>query len=117
MGLDMYAFAIKNKNQPDEVKVEIAYWRKFNGLHGWMEKLFKERGGVGDFNCEKLFLTKDDLSALAVAAKEQTLEYTPGFFFGNDAPNGEDYKNLLDFISTARMYLLDGYEVYYDSWW
>jgi hypothetical protein len=117
MGLDMYSYAIKNKNQPDEVKIEIAYWRKFNALHGWMEKLFIEKGGLGTFNCEKLFLTKDDLTALEATARNKELQYTPGFFFGNKGPDDDDYAAVLDFVSNARRYLLDGYEVYYDSWW
>ena len=40
MGLDMYAYTTTEKvSEVDffvEARTEIAYWRKFNALHGWM---------------------------------------------------------------------------------
>ena len=37
MGLDQFAYTTKGKE-----KEEIAYWRKHNALHGWMENLWEE---------------------------------------------------------------------------
>lgn len=76
MGLDMYAFAL-NRDQvknPDALvdlefvsgdvsATQIAYWRKFNALHGWMEDLYRSRDGEDtDFNCAKVRLTAGTLT-------------------------------------------------------
>lgn len=41
MGLDQYA-SIRKDGQEDQ---EIAYWRKHPNLQGWMEQLWREKGG------------------------------------------------------------------------
>ena len=63
MGLDMYAYTCDADSVGDQqvdIKThaedgghllanfdrEFAYWRKFNHLHGWMEKLYREKGGT-----------------------------------------------------------------------
>jgi hypothetical protein len=53
MGLDMYAFTVDATTVGDGVTdvalgdnaMEICYWRKFNALHGWMEDLYRLKGG------------------------------------------------------------------------
>src|SRR5688572_30017930 len=70
MGLDMFAFtlptapdAVVDFTQTGITPVELHYWRKHPDLHGWMARLYREKGGIGpDFNCNTLVLTLDDLS-------------------------------------------------------
>ena len=142
MGLDQYGMA---KSPEGEVS-EIAYWRKFNSLHGWMEVLWKakmdsetdtQHGGTGlrmgkrakqqslpptfEFNGEPVELNKTDLEMLELAVKARALPETSGFFFGSPAHERSDYDQLLesvlDFIREAREYLAKDYEIAYNSWW
>jgi len=125
MGLDQYGMA---KSPEGEVS-EIAYWRKFNSLHGWMEVLWKakmdsetdtQHGGT-EFNGEPVELNKTDLEMLELAVKARALPETSGFFFGSPAHERSDYDQLLesvlDFIREAREYLAKDYEIAYNSWW
>ena len=126
MGLDMYVYKTREKfDQPvdfksnQDMEEEIKYWRKFNNLHGWMERLYRQKGGDGEFNLTPVQLDSSDLDQLEQDVKNKTnLEPTEGFFFGqlNDL-NEEDEKDLLEFIQTARQALKDGYTVFYTSWW
>ena len=132
MGLDAYG---KVKSPEGEVR-EIAYWRKFNSLHGWMETLWRakliayhgESPTISDplpneeeFNCVPVELNETDLEMLELAIKSGNLPETQGFFFGAPAHEREDYRDLLnsvlDFIKEARQYLSKGWEIAYDSWW
>ena len=130
MGLDQFAYA----GIGDE-KEEIAYWRKHNRLHGWMEDLYRDRGnevteeGFGNsFNCVPVQLTLSDLEQLEAHVEGKSLPETSGFFFGNDsydyedenknANNGYYHKEAdLQFKADARKAIAEGKEVYYDSWW
>ena len=114
MGLDAYG---KVKSPEGEVE-EIAYWRKHNALHGWMESLYRKKGGTEEFNCIPVELNKTDLELLELVVTSGMLPETQGFFFGGDTRFCEDYKEqTLDFIEKARKYLSRGWEVAYDSWW
>ena len=117
MGLDAYG---KVKSPEGEVE-EIAYWRKHNALHGWMESLYRKKGGTEEFNCVPLELNKTDLELLELVVTSGMLPETQGFFFGAPAHEREDYRDLLnsvlDFIKEARQYLSRGWEIAYDSWW
>jgi hypothetical protein len=127
MGLDMYAFKMKAKEAGDiqtmvgwpEVieRVEIAYWRKFNHLHGWMETLYKEKGGTDEFNCVYVRLEQPDLDRLKDALDNKQLAHTPGFFFGSDEMHEWDVEATEKFIQDAKQALLDGDAVFYYSWW
>ena len=131
MGLDMYAYVAKKNNEmrdyyesydyetdsgPVEKPREIAYWRKHPNLHGWMHKLWNERGHSGDFNGDELELTWEDLDRLEYVVKHQELPGTSGFFFGNDA---DDYYRDQDlkFINEARAEITRGWRVFYNSSW
>jgi len=118
MGLDMYAYvANKESDHTSESNSrEIAYWRKHPNLHGWMHKLWNERGHSGDFNGDELELTWEDLDRLEYVVKHQELPGTSGFFFGNDA---DDYyrDQDLEFIKQARAELFLGLKVFYNSSW
>jgi hypothetical protein len=134
MGLDQYAYA----GVGDE-KEELAYWRKHNRLHGWMQDLWMDRGKpnapeeespMGDFNCIPVRLTLSDIEQLEAHIIDKKLPETGGFFFGGDSfdwddENGKPFKDGdyhyketdLKFIEDARKAIAEGKEVYYDSWW
>ena len=111
MGLDQYAHCGEE---------EIAYWRKHNRLQGWMENLYREKGGTGDFNCVDVELTLEDLDQLEAAINDMDLPETHGFFFGTDSyvDYEEWYKDGdLKFIADARKAINAGKTVTYSSWW
>jgi hypothetical protein len=123
MGLDQYAYCRKTHpgadfDFPDDPDTdhEVCYWRKHPDLHGFMEQLYRAKGGKEkDFNCVSLLLTKDDLAALKSAVTNGTLPKTAGFFFGS-SENKSSEKDL-DFIRRAERLIDQGYFVYYTSWW
>jgi hypothetical protein len=95
---------------------EIAYWRKHPNLHGWMHRLWNEKGHSGDFNGDELELTIEDLDRLEFVVEKGKLPGTSGFFFGNDAD--DHYKaDDLKFIKLARAELAAGNLVFYNSSW
>ena len=95
---------------------ELAYWRKHPNLHGWMERLWRERGGDGDFNGDELELTAEDLDNLEYDVQNNRLPPTSGFFFGEGA---DDYykQDDLKFIQEARAEMFLGLKVFYNSSW
>ncbi len=101
--------------------IEIDYWRKFNNLHGWMEKLYREKGGKSEeFNLDNVLLTLEDLDKLEedVDKGSEDLSPTLGFFFGSQEELDNDGKYYIrEFINNARRYINKGYNVYYTSWW
>lgn len=131
MGLDMYAYVATKSGEmkeyyesydyetdsgPAAKPREIAYWRKHPNLHGWMHKLWNEKGHSGDFNGDELELTWEDLDRLEYVVKHQELPGTSGFFFGNDAD--DHYRDQdLEFIKQARAELFLGLKVFYNSSW
>ena len=139
MGLDQYAFARKgdriettedytyqdfegNTHTEQRTSVsyeeehEVAYWRKHPNLQGWMEDLWREKGGEGEFNCVDVELTLEDLEQLEASIEGAELPATEGFFFGSDSD--DHYKEGdLEFIREARQHLSDGYKIVYTSWW
>jgi len=121
MGLDMYACTLREPPAtPVDFKAEevseLHYWRKHPNLHGWMEQLYREKGGTDDsFNCVNLQLTAEDLDRLAAAIRDRNLPQTEGFFFG--ASDGSEIEDDLAFIAKARDALAAGLTVFYSSWW
>ena len=95
---------------------QLAYWRKHPNLHGWMERLYRERGGDGDFNGDELELTAEDLDNLEYDVQHNLLPPTSGFFFGEGA---DDYykQDDLKFIQEARAEMFLGLKVFYNSSW
>ena len=123
MGLDQYANARRGEAIVDdegyayyEDSMELAYWRKHPNLQGWMQELYYEKGGEGEFNCVDVELTLDDLDDLEESLDEKALPETVGFFFGG---NADDYYAEADreFIVAARAAIKQGYTVVYSSWW
>lgn len=134
MGLDMYAFAferslLKNPDAQTDLETsdgsddfrrppELAYWRKFNALHGWMEDLYYAKGGTAaSFNCATVRLTAADLDTLEEVLDNNRLKPVQGFFFGEQTIYPEDVADTRDFIAKARAALAQGKVVAYDSWW
>jgi hypothetical protein len=135
MGLDQYAYVAARAGQQDEFYKtskyiedtdewvsetakprEIAYWRKHPNLHGWMHKLWNEKGNAGDFNGDELELTWEDLDRLEYVVKHKELPSTSGFFFGD--PSDDYYREQdLEFIKAARAELFMGLKVFYNSSW
>jgi hypothetical protein len=141
MGLDMYAY-VGRPGQRDEFydqeglvydsktgdwvvpaggitkPQELAYWRKHPNLHGWMQKLWEAKGGSGDFNCDELELTSEDIDMLEKDIKNGDLSKlgTTGFFFGN--PSDDVYKDQdLQFCVNAKAECFLGRKVFYNSSW
>ena len=138
MGLDQYAYA---KTSEESEQEELAYWRKHNRLHGWMEQLWEDKGRpnfkkgideqpMGDFNCVPVELNLSDIEQLEAHVENKALPQTGGFFFGGDSFDWEDedgnppakgdyyYKETdLEFIELARKAIQEGKKVFYDSWW
>ncbi len=136
MGLDQYAYAAAkanardawleeryergNKDAPDPT-TELAYWRKHPNLHGWMEKLWRDKKDQHNidapmFNGIELELTFDDIVKLEEDIKNGNLPATSGFFFGS---NSDDYYKAqdLDFVYEAKSRLFLGQKVFYNSSW
>lgn len=138
MGLDMFAYSAARagarqdywdgydfdkgtSNQPEPR--ELAYWRKHPNLHGWMERLWEEKGCPGDnpermFNGVELELTREDIDRLEediLSGRVGALR-TVGFFFGNAS---DDYYREQDlaFVREARADLFMGLKVFYNSSW
>lgn len=136
MGLDMYAYTCDAKDIGDQqVDIQItdkegeyvipsfdrnfAYWRKFNHLHGWMEQLYRNKGGKDpQFNCVTVRLMPEDIDILESMASLKALPSKQGFFFGDTEPfNDEDKEEVLEFVHKSREAFKEGKAVLYDSWW
>ena len=121
MGLDMYAFTTSQDIPPTDFEepqdsAELFYWRKHPNLHGWMEKLYFERGGTNKkFNCSPVRLEPVHLDALEHAVFNDELPKTTGFFFGKSRPEEKEWD--FEFIRKAREAFKAGKQVFYTSWW
>lgn len=131
MGLDQTAYAIsrneahlldsqeyKDGDLAIESEEELMYWRKNADLQLWMSELAQSKGVVSDpfdFNCQKVWLTLDDI---------QTLEED---YQNGEMPSGEgkgflwgcydDREQTLTFIKKAKEALASGKAVYYTCWY
>ena len=137
MGLDMHAYRMKftpskvvdfseeifgrddrgelDYENPIVVAKEIAYWRKHPDLHGWMENLYREKGGrEQSFNGDLVVLTLKDLDRLEEDILRKNLPKTTGFFFGESM---EISLKDLEFVLEARKAIQEGDTVFYDSSW
>lgn len=130
MGLDMYAWRVKSEDAINEFEIarhdddsgskveELHYWRKHHDLHGWMERLYYNKGGEKEsFNCVHVRLEPLDLDLLERDIRERRLPQTQGFFFGNNPPDDRSNDEDLQFIRNAREAIAAGDAVYYSSWW
>lgn len=115
MGLDQYAHVRRAEESADE-NAEIAYWRKHRCLQGWMENLYREKGGEQEFNCVEVEITREDLAKLASDLIQDNLPDTSGFFWGNRNA-GDCLEEDFAFIAKALLAINSGLKVYYSSWW
>lgn len=132
MGLDMFAARICDGSKlpdlfdkmttDDPLAVDIASrtlvicrWRKHSRLHGWMDKLYRARGGSGDFNTgEMVRLRADDLDEL-MRDMARGLPRAHGFFWGESTRS--DHLQTLAFVAKAREHIASGSAIYYESDW
>lgn len=113
---DKRSEAVEQASREGYINTHFAYWRKFNHLHGWMERLYQERGGVDTFNCIEIWLDEEAIDRLE--KEKDSLEPTQGFFFGSyEELTKEDKEEIQEFIERCRQAFADGYVVFYDSWW
>ena len=134
MGLDQWAYTapkelvgdqqvdIKGLYEDDHrvegVNGDFYYWRKFNALQGWMEKLYYQKGGTKEsFNCATVRVDQKDLDQLEEDTQNERLVPVEGFFFGSFEIFPEDIESLKDFIQKARQEIEAYQVVIYDSWW
>lgn len=140
MGLDQYAYIASKAGQREEYysqdgdwdtvtrdwvtkgpvskPQELAYWRKHPNLQGWMEALYRAKGGTGEFNGDEVELTWEDVDMLEHDIKNGHMSHlgTTGFFFGN--PSDSYYKEQdLKFCIDAKAELFLGRKVFYNSSW
>ena len=131
MGLDQNAYAIsrheanlldsqeyKDGELAIESEEELMYWRKNADLQLWMSELAQSKGVVSDpfeFNCEKVWLTLDDIETLEedYANGEMPCGEGKGFLWGCY----DDQKQTLEFIKKAKDALASGKAVYYTCWY
>lgn len=140
MGLDMYAYRVRidgDRAMPGvdalftdgeereaadgtplffRLDADFYYWRKHPDLHGWMERLYRQKGGLtASFNCRSVRLVAEDLDRLEAIVNRHGLPRTTGLFFGQSSP--DDREADLTFIAKAREAIAAGDAVFYDSWW
>src|SRR5437764_625279 len=124
MGLDMLAMVTSHKpGEPvdfevaDDTAWRFHRWWKHPNLHGWMEAVYRAKGGMREvFNSGvRLELSCGDLDRLEAAVLGDNLPTTEGFFFGES--DGSELADDLAFIAEARDHLARGMTVYYTSWW
>ena len=123
MGLDQFIYFLNENEQAQDKENEDFYYRKHNRLHGWMESLYRSKGGdKEEFNCVNVELTVEDIKRLEKDIESSELPATTGFFFGRDSYN--DYKSEYgyyekdkQFIEAALEALKEGRKVIYSSWW
>jgi hypothetical protein len=137
MGLDMYAYLAKRRNENAKkvydtsgkmsddwyvVDNNYCYWRKNRHLHNWMEKKYLENGGEDNsFNCSFLVLTIDDFVELRNDIKNGIVEQmdSQGFFYGENDYSAHKELDLkfCNFAISELRELGDEFAVIYTSWW
>jgi hypothetical protein len=117
MGLDSTVYSIREapRSAVDFMQPakNLHYWRKHWSLHRWMERLYREKGGVSlDFNLVCLQLTAEDLDRLEAAVTAGEL---PSFWRAD--PNADELQAEIDleFIGKARGALDAGLKLFYSA--
>lgn len=133
-----------NNNTPSN-EADFAYWRNFNHLQYWMERLFYQKGGTdeNDFNGDYVELSLIDLEKLWQEANLDQLNLLHNTLFkekdyltypeqleskifvdiNNEQMDDsnvlykENLDKLKDFILEAKEYIKQGNEVFYFSSW
>lgn len=124
MGLDMYMR--KRIDGDKEDSVEVAYWRKCNQIHAWMEERVAD--GFAE-NCEEYEVSVDDVRALVDTCKKVLDDHSlapillpckDGFYFGSQAYDADYFMDLEDTVEMLEK-MLPGVgehdELWYHAWW
>lgn len=95
---------------------DVAYFRKNSALQGWMQQLYRSKGGTDlEFNCCNVVVTIDDLLILHKQLKANKVLPTNGFFFGE--MDDDKYENLKQEV----VKMIDDYDpeyvYYYFAWY
>lgn len=122
MGLDMFAYTMDaappepvDFPEPDEKPTELFYWRKHPDLHGWMQRLYRDKGGTDPlFNTAPLVLSATDIDQLERDVIAGHLPRTTGIFFGKSSAT--DKLDDIEFIAKARAAITAGKTVFYAAW-
>ena len=126
MGLDQWAFSVKNKAVINRFQYDNDYmhneffdWRKSRFLHNWMEKLYQSIGGKDEFNPKNLQLLPEDIDKLEEDTKSGKIkEYDKGgFFFGEQTFGNQEYESIISFCKIAREEFKKDNAVFYVSWY
>lgn len=107
---------------------EIAYFRKSNWLHGYMDRLCQFKTGRDIGNCEYFIFDQEDLIYLlkkcreviecdSVAIAEELLPPQPGFFFGPTTIDDWYFEDIQDFIDKMEEYEENDNQYAYYAWW
>lgn len=130
MGLDQWLYVHTPDATAEQPLQQVAVWRKYNWLHGWMERNLWD-GSPEDFNCRKVEVPLDKMIELRDACEKvlanhdlamDLLPPTQGFFFGGydlDDWYFTEVREVLGVFQKAIEIQINspGHEHYYDSWW
>lgn len=107
------------------IEEEVAYWRKFNALHGWIVE--NHANGVDE--CQNIHLYRSDLENLLGILREiisggsltalELMPPTEGFFFGSneiDEYYFQDVRETIDVLEKELAISGDDEYVYRASW-
>ena len=126
MGLDQYAFSVKNKAVINRFQYDNDYMDKeFLGLgknrflHNWMEELYQSLGGKDEFNMKLVQVLPEDVDRLEEDTKSgKIIEYDKLGFFWGDRPFGDyEYSSIMDFCEEVREEFKKDNAVFYESWY
>jgi len=115
-----------NSFYPQEIKFEVAYWRKSNQIHAW----FVNNCQDGIDECQESYVQEGKLEELLAIIKqvledhslaEKLLPNTQGFFFGGNEYDEWYFEDLKDTQKKLNAILTEdkykGLEFYYQSSW
>lgn len=89
---------------------DLVHWRKNYELENWMSILYHKKGGKGEFNCEYVSITEEDLDAI-LSSSDPLVDLEQNRTFLYDELPREPV------IEVARQALQQGYALYYSSSW
>ena len=96
---------------------EIKYYRKFNALHGLLNDLYLNRGGV-DMNCALVNVGLYDINLIREHCLSKTLKPQEGFFWGRQDPTtDEEYSELLELVEEMESLIGEGWTIGYCGDW
>lgn len=127
MGLDMSFYklgGVKSISYTGEIETdekyvqeEIKYYRKFNALHGLLNDLHLNRGGV-DMNCALVNVGLYDINLIREHCLNKTLKPQEGFFWGRQDPvTDEEYSELLELVEEMESLIEEGWIIGYCGDW